>query len=179
MKNRKNKFQFFRNKRLEASGLKSWSDMNHLIRGHITNIFIIGAILFLLASGCAAPDSDYQRRELYGGNSRASAERANAVSRSSPEPDSKKTLDNNNNKKGKSNRHINSGKSINAGENKAVFSSGNSLSSNSRGNRSETLKGSDPIPTAGATEKCRDGTPSYSQNRRGTCSHHGGVAVWY
>lgn len=32
---------------------------------------------------------------------------------------------------------------------------------------------------AGATAKCKDGTYSYSQNRSGTCSHHGGVAVWY
>lgn len=31
---------------------------------------------------------------------------------------------------------------------------------------------------SGATAKCRDGTYSYSQNRRGTCSHHGGVAEW-
>jgi chromosome segregation ATPase len=30
----------------------------------------------------------------------------------------------------------------------------------------------------GASAKCRDGTYSYSQNRRGTCSHHGGVAEW-
>lgn len=29
------------------------------------------------------------------------------------------------------------------------------------------------------TAKCRDGTYSYSQNRSGTCSHHGGVAIWY
>ena len=29
------------------------------------------------------------------------------------------------------------------------------------------------------TAQCNDGTPSYSANRRGTCSHHGGVAVWY
>lgn len=35
------------------------------------------------------------------------------------------------------------------------------------------------LPPAGATAKCRDGTYSYSANRRGTCSHHGGVAVWY
>lgn len=26
---------------------------------------------------------------------------------------------------------------------------------------------------------CEDGTPSYSQSRSGTCSHHGGVAQWY
>lgn len=32
---------------------------------------------------------------------------------------------------------------------------------------------------SGATALCRDGTLSYSQNRRGTCSHHGGVSVWY
>lgn len=31
---------------------------------------------------------------------------------------------------------------------------------------------------AGASAQCRDGTYSFSQNRRGTCSHHGGVAVW-
>lgn len=33
-------------------------------------------------------------------------------------------------------------------------------------------------PPAGATARCRDGTYSFSQSRRGTCSHHGGVAVW-
>lgn len=32
---------------------------------------------------------------------------------------------------------------------------------------------------AGATARCRDGTYSYSQNHRGTCSHHGGVAEWF
>ncbi len=32
---------------------------------------------------------------------------------------------------------------------------------------------------AGATAKCNDGTYSFSQHRQGTCSHHGGVAVWY
>lgn len=35
---------------------------------------------------------------------------------------------------------------------------------------------SDPV---GATAKCGDGTYSYSQHRSGTCSHHGGVAIWY
>jgi hypothetical protein len=30
----------------------------------------------------------------------------------------------------------------------------------------------------GATAQCRDGTYSFSRNRRGTCSHHGGVAKW-
>ncbi|MFC4244608.1 DUF3761 domain-containing protein [Gryllotalpicola reticulitermitis] len=31
---------------------------------------------------------------------------------------------------------------------------------------------------SGATAKCNDGTYSSSQSRRGTCSSHGGVAVW-
>lgn len=31
---------------------------------------------------------------------------------------------------------------------------------------------------AGASAKCRDGTYSFSQHRRGTCSHHGGVSNW-
>lgn len=31
---------------------------------------------------------------------------------------------------------------------------------------------------AGATAECRDGTYSFSQNRSGTCSHHGGVKRW-
>lgn len=30
----------------------------------------------------------------------------------------------------------------------------------------------------GATAICRDGTYSFSHNRRGACSHHGGVAKW-
>jgi hypothetical protein len=37
----------------------------------------------------------------------------------------------------------------------------------------------DKTNPSGATAKCRDGTLSYSRNRRGTCSHHGGVALWY
>lgn len=35
------------------------------------------------------------------------------------------------------------------------------------------------LDNAGATARCRDGSLSYSAHRRGTCSHHGGVAVWY
>jgi hypothetical protein len=34
------------------------------------------------------------------------------------------------------------------------------------------------FPQAKPTAICRDGTYSYSSNRRGTCSHHGGVARW-
>lgn len=29
-----------------------------------------------------------------------------------------------------------------------------------------------------ATAKCRDGSWSFSQHHRGTCSHHGGVESW-
>jgi uncharacterized protein YraI len=36
----------------------------------------------------------------------------------------------------------------------------------------------DGQPPAGASAKCRDGTFSFSRSRRGTCSHHGGVAEW-
>jgi hypothetical protein len=30
-----------------------------------------------------------------------------------------------------------------------------------------------------ATALCSDGTYSYSAHHQGTCSHHGGVSVWY
>jgi uncharacterized protein YgiM (DUF1202 family) len=33
-------------------------------------------------------------------------------------------------------------------------------------------------PPSGASARCRDGTYSFSLNRRGTCSHHGGVGQW-
>ncbi|WP_396270699.1 DUF3761 domain-containing protein [Granulicella paludicola] len=35
-----------------------------------------------------------------------------------------------------------------------------------------------PSAPAGATAKCGDGTYSFSQHARGTCSHHGSVAFW-
>ncbi|MGH1523053.1 PASTA domain-containing protein [Leifsonia sp. L25] len=35
------------------------------------------------------------------------------------------------------------------------------------------------VPPGGPTAKCNDGTLSYSAHHQGTCSHHGGVAVWY
>ncbi len=31
---------------------------------------------------------------------------------------------------------------------------------------------------AGASARCRDGTYSFSEHHRGTCSHHGGVSEW-
>lgn len=35
-----------------------------------------------------------------------------------------------------------------------------------------------PAVPAGASAQCADKTYSFSQSRRGTCSHHGGVARW-
>jgi len=35
------------------------------------------------------------------------------------------------------------------------------------------------VPGGGATALCNDGSLSYSAHHQGTCSHHGGVAVWY
>lgn len=35
-----------------------------------------------------------------------------------------------------------------------------------------------PSAPSGASAKCRDGSWSFSESRRGTCSRHGGVARW-
>ncbi|MFD3419993.1 DUF3761 domain-containing protein [Streptomyces decoyicus] len=57
-------------------------------------------------------------------------------------------------------------------------------SSSSGGTGSEGSGGSasggeeQPQAPAGASARCNDGTYSYSGHRRGTCSHHHGVAVW-
>ena len=48
---------------------------------------------------------------------------------------------------------------------------------NSQGHQVHRPMHANRVPT-GATAKCRDGTYSFSENHRGTCSHHGGVAVW-
>ena len=46
--------------------------------------------------------------------------------------------------------------------------------------KGETVKRPENCSAApqGATAHCRDGSYSFSQSRRGTCSHHGGVAKW-
>jgi hypothetical protein len=36
----------------------------------------------------------------------------------------------------------------------------------------------DGLPPPGATARCRDGSYSFSNTRRGTCSWHGGVESW-
>jgi Protein of unknown function (DUF3761) len=48
---------------------------------------------------------------------------------------------------------------------------------NSSGHRVHRPMHSNSVP-AGASAKCRDGTYSFSEHHQGTCSHHGGVAVW-
>lgn len=60
-----------------------------------------------------------------------------------------------------------------------AISSGNSIKyyTNSRGERVQSPTYYQTAP-AGATALCRDGTYSFSRSRRGTCSHHGGVAKW-
>lgn len=60
---------------------------------------------------------------------------------------------------------------------KSSISSKKKYYTNSRGERvqSPTYYKS---PPPGATALCRDGTYSFSRSRRGTCSHHGGVARW-
>jgi hypothetical protein len=50
---------------------------------------------------------------------------------------------------------------------------------NTQGSRihSPAYTSDNSIP-AGASARCRDGTYSFSQSRRGTCSRHGGVSEW-
>lgn len=56
--------------------------------------------------------------------------------------------------------------------------SNNNYYTNVDGNSVHAPAYSSSIP-AGATAMCGDGTYSFSQHRSGTCSHHGGVAIWY
>jgi len=50
---------------------------------------------------------------------------------------------------------------------------------NSKGQKVQSpTRTADNQPPAGATAQCRDGTFSFSQSRRGTCSHHAGVGRW-
>jgi len=48
---------------------------------------------------------------------------------------------------------------------------------NSKGETTKRPENCSSAPQ-GATAQCRDGSYSFSQSRRGTCSHHGGVAKW-
>lgn len=55
----------------------------------------------------------------------------------------------------------------------------NNYYTNSAGNEvhSPAYSNNGSVP-AGATAQCNDGTYSFSQSSRETCSHHGGVAQW-
>ncbi len=48
---------------------------------------------------------------------------------------------------------------------------------NNQGQRVQSPTRYTSVP-AGATARCKDGTFSFSRSKRGTCSHHGGVAEW-
>jgi len=54
---------------------------------------------------------------------------------------------------------------------------GHDAYTNTRGNCVHRPIRSNRAPS-GASARCRDGTFSFSQSRRGTCSHHGGVSQW-
>jgi hypothetical protein len=58
-----------------------------------------------------------------------------------------------------------------------VTCSDNGTYTNSQGEKVKRPEACSGAPT-GATAQCQDGTYSFSRNRRGTCSHHGGVAKW-
>lgn len=53
----------------------------------------------------------------------------------------------------------------------------NGTYTNSKGETVKRPENCSAVPQ-GATAQCRDGSYSFSQSRRGTCSHHGGVAKW-
>lgn len=55
--------------------------------------------------------------------------------------------------------------------------SNNNYYTNTAGNEVHAPAYSNSIPS-GASARCGDGTYSFSQSRRGTCSRHGGVASW-
>ncbi|MGW8555464.1 DUF3761 domain-containing protein [Streptomyces tubercidicus] len=56
--------------------------------------------------------------------------------------------------------------------------SGSSGTSGSSGDSGSSGGGGQAQAPAGASAQCNDGTYSHSQHRRGTCSHHHGVATW-
>jgi hypothetical protein len=59
----------------------------------------------------------------------------------------------------------------------AAFGNDSDYYTNSSGHHVHRPVHSIRVPK-GASAKCRDGTFSFSEHHRGTCSHHGGVAVW-
>jgi hypothetical protein len=59
----------------------------------------------------------------------------------------------------------------------STYDSGSDYYTNVDGNRVHRPVRGDSRPS-GATARCADGSWSFSQNHRGTCSHHGGVSQW-
>lgn len=75
---------------------------------------------------------------------------------------------------------VTANKTSNSGEKRTQETTASSVDdyyTNSKGVRVRRPVFSSTAP-AGATARCRDGSYSFSQSRRGTCSHHGGVAEW-
>lgn len=60
-----------------------------------------------------------------------------------------------------------------------AVSSSSDYYTNAYGARVRRPTFSESGPPAGASAQCRDGSYSFSQSRRGTCSHHGGVSRWF
>ena len=60
--------------------------------------------------------------------------------------------------------------------NTVVFAASNYYT-NSSGNKVHVPEYKEVSPT-GSSALCRDKTYSFSQHKRGTCSHHGGVSKW-
>ncbi len=61
----------------------------------------------------------------------------------------------------------------------AITNASTSLKHNSNSTRKRTQSPTySKSAPEGATALCWDGTYSFSQSRRGTCSHHGGVKIW-
>ncbi len=60
----------------------------------------------------------------------------------------------------------------------AAVASGSDYYTNVSGHRVHRPVHANYVPR-GATAQCGDGTYSFSEHHRGTCSHHGGVARWF
>lgn len=65
-----------------------------------------------------------------------------------------------------------------AKEKKSVPLSNDNHYINSAGNEVHSPAFAPSVPV-GASARCRDGSYSFSESRRGTCSGHGGVGEWF
>lgn len=131
-----------------------------------------GSVLILwlaLVLGCASSNTQLE-------NSRTSATPSPSATANSA---TGKNLNGQTSRKGNATRLQNGNTATNS--TKGADSSTSSVTSN-RTSRGSSSRYQGPIRSstvpAGATARCRDGTYSFSRNRRGTCSHHGGVAEW-